>query len=86
MELESGIMATNEYMKELLPMENSTLDIHILYVRQCTPIYNDNQDCVNWAASCTSKGTKHLNLHENHICECPQDKMFKVIHIPSIIN
>ena len=79
-------MATNECMKAFLSIKNYALDIGILYARQCTPIYNNNQACVNWTACCTSKGTKHLNLHENHVHECHQDKTAKVMNIPGIIN
>jgi hypothetical protein len=51
-----------------------------------TTVYNDNQAAVDWAAACTNKGTKHLNLRENYVRELHQNGTMKVTHIPGIIN
>ena len=54
--------------------------------KQGTTVYNDNQACVQWSASVTSKGIKHLNLGENQVRECHQDQIVQVLHILGIIN
>jgi hypothetical protein len=51
-----------------------------------TTVYNDNRAAVDWAASCTNKGTKHLNLRENHVRELHQNNTVKITHIPGVIN
>ena len=51
-----------------------------------TTIYNDNQACVNWSASLTTKGIKHLNLNENMIREVVQEGVATIRHIPGLIN
>ena len=42
--------------------------------------------CVNWSASCTTKGIKHISLRENQIRERHQAGDVCVAHIPGIIN
>jgi hypothetical protein len=37
-------------------------------------------------ASCTNKGTKHINLRENYVRELHQNGTTKVTHIPGVIN
>ena len=43
-------------------------------------------ESVQWAASVTSKGIKHLNLQENMVQECHQFRDVDIEHIPGIIN
>ena len=50
------------------------------------PVYNDNQACVDWSRSTTTKGIKHLNLRENMIRETVHDKEATIFHIPGVIN
>ena len=49
-------------------------------------IYNDNQACVDWSASVTTKGTKHLNLCENYVHKTQHLGITKITHIPGVIN
>jgi hypothetical protein len=49
-------------------------------------IYNDNKAAVNWAATFTSKGTKHLNLRENCVREAHHANIVRVTHLPGVIN
>ena len=52
-----------------------------------TIVYNDNKACVDWLATVTNKGTKHINLRENKVREEQQiNKTVKIEHIPGIIN
>ena len=51
-----------------------------------TPVYNDNQACVQWSHSLTKKGVKHINLKENMVREAHQAKHVDVAHIPGVIN
>jgi hypothetical protein len=51
-----------------------------------TIVYNDNQACVNWSASCTTKGIKHISLRENVIRERQAAGDVTITHIPGVIN
>ena len=60
----------------------------MLDISRHTTVYNDNQACacVNWLASVTNKGVKHINLHENQVRESHQAKVVRVKHNPGVIN
>ena len=79
-------MATNECTTELQSIKHSSHNIGISEAYSRTKIYNYNKAYIQWAASVTSKGIKHLNLRENMVRECHQSKDVDVEHIPGIIN
>ena len=83
---EAEIIATNECVKELLHIKHCTEDLNIPDATDNTVVYNDNQACVNWSKSCTTKGVKHLNLKENKIRETHAAHTATIAHIPGIIN
>ncbi|EJK43756.1 hypothetical protein THAOC_37768, partial [Thalassiosira oceanica] len=84
---EAEIVATNECVEELLSVRYRAADLDLLEeVSGPTAVYNDNQACVNWSASLTTKGIKHLNLNENMIREVVQDGLATIHHIPGVIN
>ena len=60
-------MATNECATELQSIKHLAHNIGIPEAYSRTKIYNENQAAVQWAASLTSKGIKHLNLQENMV-------------------
>ena len=55
-------MVTNECTTELQSLNYRSNDIGIPEAYARTKIYHDNKANVQWAASVTSKGIKHLNL------------------------
>ena len=55
-------------------------------ITQPTDVYNDNQACVDRSSTVTTKGIKHVNLHENRVREAQVDGQIQVKHIPGIIN
>eukprot|EP00804_Cyclotella_cryptica_P014486 CCRYP_004818-RA/>CCRYP_004818-RA protein AED:0.46 eAED:0.37 QI:0/0/0/1/1/1/2/0/357 len=67
-------------------IRHCALDLGISDASNRIVVYNDNQAAVNWADAMTSKGTKHLNLHENCVREAHHDKVVKITHIPGVIN
>ena len=79
-------MATNECATEIQSIKHHLHNIGILEAYSCTKIYNDNKADVQWEASVTSKGIKHLHLRENMVREFHQSKDVDVEHIPGIIN
>ena len=83
---EAEIYATNECVTDLQSIKHRASDIGLTEANNCTTVYNDNQACVNWSASVTSKGTKHINLRENMVRECHQARSTKVVHIAGVIN
>jgi hypothetical protein len=83
---EAEIVATKECNTELQSIRYRAQDLKMSDAFERTTIYNDNQAAVDWAASCTNKGTKHINLRENYVRELHQNGTTKVTHIQGIIN
>jgi hypothetical protein len=83
---EAEIIATNECVTELQSIKNRAQDLGMVDASDRTPVYNDNAACVQWSASVTNKGIKHLNLRENQVRECHHDRIARILHIPGIIN
>jgi len=85
---EAEIVATNECVTELLHVHHRASDLGLPDVDSPTIVYNDNkQACVDWSATVTNKGTKHINLCENKVREEQQiNKTIKIEHIPGVIN
>ena len=79
-------MATNKCATELKSLKNCASDIVIPETYSRTKIYNNNKGAVQWAASVTSKGIKHLHLQEIMVHKYHQSKDVDVDHIPGIIN
>eukprot|EP00804_Cyclotella_cryptica_P030371 CCRYP_011900-RA/>CCRYP_011900-RA protein AED:0.20 eAED:-0.11 QI:0/0/0/1/1/1/3/0/1923 len=83
---EAEILATDACVAELLHIRHCAQDLGISDASQRIVVYNDNKAAVNWADAMTSKGTKHLNLHENCVREAHHNHVVKITHIPGIIN
>eukprot|EP00804_Cyclotella_cryptica_P022103 CCRYP_011581-RA/>CCRYP_011581-RA protein AED:0.10 eAED:0.05 QI:0/0/0/1/0/0/6/0/1337 len=83
---EAEILATDACVVDLLHIKHCAIDLGIADAQQTITIYNDNQAAVNWAAAFTTKGTKHINLHENCVREAHHSKIVKITHIPGVIN
>ena len=83
---EAEIVATNECITELMSIKHRARDLGMADADDRTTVYNDNQAAVNWAASITTKGIKHLNLRENMVRECHLDGSVTFTHIPGVIN
>jgi hypothetical protein len=83
---EAEIVATSECMTELEHIRHRALDLDIPEVHDTIPVYNDNAACVQWSASVTNKGTKHMNLKENYVREAHHLGLAEVRHIPGVIN
>eukprot|EP00804_Cyclotella_cryptica_P026709 CCRYP_007942-RA/>CCRYP_007942-RA protein AED:0.35 eAED:0.34 QI:0/0/0/0.66/0.5/0.33/3/0/1904 len=83
---EAEILATDACVVELLHIRNCAQDLGIPDASQRIVVYNDNKAAVNWADAMTSKGTKHLNLHENCVREAHHNNVVQITHIPGVIN
>ena len=83
---EVEIIATNECTTELQSLRHRAQDLNMQDAFERTTVYNDNKAAVDWANSCTNKGTKHINLRENYVRELHQNGTMKVTHIPGVIN
>jgi hypothetical protein len=64
---EAEIYATNECVKLLLEVVQilEFFEVHHIFMPGTTTIFNDNNACVNWSKRCTSKGLRHIQMHEN---------------------
>jgi len=63
------IIATNECVKDVESIKHRASDLGMDIGDRCTTVYNDNQACVQWSHTTTSKGIKHVNLRENFVRE-----------------
>ena len=83
---EAEIVATNECVRDLQSIHHRAQDLGMADAYEQTTVYNDNQAAVDWADSCTNKGTKHINLCENYVRKLHQNSKMKITNIPGIIN
>ena len=83
---EAKIIATNECIKELLSIKNRAEDLAIADATDHTTVYNNNKACIDWSSALTSKGIKHLNLHENKVRKAQASEQVLVAHIPGKLN
>jgi hypothetical protein len=49
-------------------------------------VYNDNSACVNWSKSSTTKGLRHIQMHENRIRENIASNFIRVNHVDGKVN
>jgi hypothetical protein len=85
---EAEIYATNECVKFLLEL-SQLLDffgVHNHFMPTTNVVFNDNQACVNWSKSSTSKGLRHIQMQENHVRENIASKFVTVQHVNGKIN
>lgn len=85
---EAEFYATNECVKFLLELVQifEFLNIKELFMPGMNTIFNDNQACVNWSRSCTSKGLRHIQMKDNHVRENIASKFIAVKHVDGKIN
>ncbi len=51
-----------------------------------TPLFNDNEACVQWCHNMTSKGNRHIELKENSVGEWVEDGTITVTHVAGKCN
>jgi hypothetical protein len=85
---EAELYATNECVKFLLELVQllDFLGVKELFMPGTTVIYNDNQACVSWSKSSTSKGIRHIQMKENHVRENIANEFVATHHIEGRIN
>jgi hypothetical protein len=85
---EAEIYATNECVKFLLELTQifDFLQVKDTFMPGTNTIYNDNQACVNWSKSCTTKGLQHIQMKENHIRENIANKFVTIHHVDGKVN
>ena len=59
-----------------------------IYIPSLEPIkvYNDNNTCVCWSKSTTTKGLRHMTIRENTIRESLSNNTVSIKHIEGKIN
>jgi hypothetical protein len=86
---EAEIYATDECVKELLRLKHMADDLnisHILMPGHPIKVYNDNNACVCWSKSLTTKGLRHITIRENAIRESVDNHFIEVLHIAGKTN
>jgi hypothetical protein len=85
---EAEIYAMDECVKFLLELSQimEFLNVTHIFMPSVNTIYNDNQACVNWSKSCTTKGLCHIQMKENQGRENIASKFVSIKHIDGKIN
>jgi hypothetical protein len=83
---EAEIRATDECTKEVLSIRYRGLDIGLFDHELPTPIFNDNQGCVDWCKTTTTSGMKHMCLRENAVRESILEQEISIHHVSGTRN
>ena len=87
---EAEIYATDECVKGLMRIKHIIEDMNCSHIYAPTTqpirILNDNNACVCWSKSTTTKGLRHMSIRENAIRESVSDKTVTIAHIEGKIN
>jgi len=85
---EAEIYATSECVRFLLELVQifEFLGVRDIFMPGMNVIFNDNQACVNWSHSCTSKGLRHIQMKENHVRENIVSDFVSIQHIEGKLN
>ncbi|MFN9982935.1 MAG: hypothetical protein ACK53Y_23605, partial [bacterium] len=77
---EAEIYATNECVKFLSELVQifDFLGVRDIFMPGTTTIFNDNNACVNWLKSCTTKGLRHIQMRENYVRENVENQFVTV--------
>jgi hypothetical protein len=62
----------------------SDLDMHD--INTLTPVFNDNQGCIEWSKSTSIKNLRHFNIRENAVREAFQHREIDLKHHPGVRN
>jgi hypothetical protein len=82
------IFATNVCVKFLLELVQvfEFLGVKNIFMPPTNTIFNDNQACVNWSKSSTSKGLRHIQLRENLVRENIASQFICIQHVEGKLN
>ena len=86
---EAEIYATDECVKELLRLKHLFHDMNVSTIYMPGDpinVYNDNNACVCWSKSKTTKGLRHITIRENAIRESVDNEFVKILHIAGKTN
>jgi hypothetical protein len=88
---EAEIRATNKVSKLLMSIRNLAESVrdnghNILYTTNASPLYNNNESCVQWSHNMTAKQIQHMEMQENVVREWVQDASLQTLHVPGWIN
>ena len=87
---EAEIYATDECVKELLRLQHIINDMNTSHIytpnKEPIQVYNDNNACICWSKSTTTKGLRHITIRENAIRESVSNRTVSIKHIEGKIN
>jgi hypothetical protein len=85
---EAEIYSTDECVKFLLELVQilDFLEVKHLFKPATNIVCNDNQACVNWSKSCTSKGLHHIQMKENRVRENVLSNFVSIKHVDGKVN
>ena len=60
--------------------------LHILMPGKPINVYNNNNACVCWSKSTTTKRLRHITIRENAVQESVDEKIIQVLHVSGETN
>jgi hypothetical protein len=85
---ESEIYATDECCKTLIHLSMLVEGLNLVseLMPKPTTLYNDNQACIIWSRSMTTKGLRHVQIRENAVRESQQKGFITTKHCQGKYN
>jgi hypothetical protein len=62
------------------------LDVKNIFMPTTNIIFNDNKACVSWSIRTTTKGLRHIQIHENHLRENVENHFVSIAHVGGKVN
>jgi hypothetical protein len=83
---ESEIKSADEATRVTQHLRQFLNDLDMHDATKFTPVYNDNQVCIDWSKSTSIKNLRHFNIRENAVREAVLHKEIDLQHHPGIHN
>jgi hypothetical protein len=85
------ICATNKILELVISLKHLANSVHesgqdISDTLSPSPIYNDNEACVQWSHNMTTKQIQHMEMRKNTVREWVQDPSLNVLHVKGKTN
>jgi hypothetical protein len=67
-------------------LRHIVIDLDMHNTNTPTPVFNDNQGCIDWSKSTSIKNLRHFNMRENAVYEAVQHREIDLKHHPGVRN
>ena len=86
MAVSTEIKSADEATKAILSLRNIMEDLSLPEITSPTPVFNDNQGCIDWSKTTSTKNLRHFNIRENAVRESIAYGDITLSHIAGKLN